>query len=241
MKGIHGYLCATLWSVSALAGETSDLANIRVIAEYIEAPHELVSEVMVSEHADSGPKLHARMRALVKEKKARIMETGIVTARSGEKALVESVAEYIFPSEYSPPGLPCGGSPPPLPKEKHGGRPGWPTAFETRNVGVTLEVEPTVEIHNKAIDLRIVPELVELLRLETCMEHRDQWGDGSIRMPTFGTLRMNTSNPLVPPPFGFVGLLTPHKKDGGRDFTRKIMLFVRVDVMLIENPDPSLP
>ena len=39
--------------------------------------------------------------------------------------------------------------------------PTTPTAFETRNTGVTLEVEPTVGSDNYTIDMNLVPQVVE--------------------------------------------------------------------------------
>jgi len=39
--------------------------------------------------------------------------------------------------------------------------PATPTAFETRNTGVTLEIEPTIGENNYTIDLRFAPEIVE--------------------------------------------------------------------------------
>ena len=39
--------------------------------------------------------------------------------------------------------------------------PATPTGFETRNTGVTLEIEPTIGENNYSIDLRFAPELVE--------------------------------------------------------------------------------
>lgn len=211
--------------------------HLRVIAEYIEVPHELLTEVMVSEHADSGPKLHARMRALVQEKKAGIMETVILSARPGQRATVESIGEFIAPAEYNPPGSEAL---PPSDKN-YGPRPEWPSSFETRNVGVTLEVEPNVGPNNKVIDIRFTPELVDRLRLETWVEYTDEHGDASVRRPTYESLRMSTGVTLLANTWGFVGLLTPHAEDGGRDFTRKIMLFIRVDVIPIENPDTLKP
>ena len=39
--------------------------------------------------------------------------------------------------------------------------PATPTAFETRNTGVTLEIEPNVGANDYIIDLRFAPEIVE--------------------------------------------------------------------------------
>jgi general secretion pathway protein D len=39
--------------------------------------------------------------------------------------------------------------------------PATPTSFETRNTGVTLEIEPTIDSNNFVIDLRFAPDIVE--------------------------------------------------------------------------------
>ena len=39
--------------------------------------------------------------------------------------------------------------------------PATPTAFETRNTGVTLEIQPTIGANDYVIDLRFAPEIVE--------------------------------------------------------------------------------
>ena len=81
---------------------------------------------MQSPNAGSGSKLHSRMRALVKEKKARLMGTSIVTTRSGQKGTVESICEYISRCEYNPPGY----VPLPVPEKTNVRlRPECPTAF----------------------------------------------------------------------------------------------------------------
>jgi hypothetical protein len=116
-------------------------------------------------------------------------------------------------------------------------RPECPTAFETRNLGVTLEIEPNMDNAGKIIDLRFAPQIVDFLRLETWVEHVDQWGDGSVRRPIIGSLRVSTGISLQDGQFGLVGFLTPNKKDGGQQIDRKIMLFVRADVVRIVDPD----
>jgi hypothetical protein len=132
---------------------------------------------------------------------------------------------------------PPSSDPPPAPEKKnYGPRPEWPSSFETRNVGVTLEIEPNLGPNNTLVDLRLAPEIVDRLRFETWVTHKDRWGDAPLRRPTYESLDTRTGITLVHSTWGFVGLHTPHHPDGGRDFSRKIMLFVRADIIPIENP-----
>ena len=110
------------------------------------------------------------MRGLAQKKGTDLMTAPSVTARSGQKATIEIIREFIYPTEYEPPELPnsvgtqqttvvpgtatsTGGSFPVTPAT--------PTAFETEPTGVTLEIEPTIGENDFVIDLRFVPEIVE--------------------------------------------------------------------------------
>ena len=63
------------------------------------------------------------------------------------------------------------------------------------------------------------------------MEHRDQWGDGSMRMPIFKTLRLNTSIAVEPGKFELVSALAPKTDAPVPAISRKILVFVRADVL----------
>ncbi len=114
------------------------------------------------------------MRGLALKKGTDLMTAPSVTAKSGQKATIEVIREFIYPTEYEPPELPTsvgssfstgggvldggliGGSSSGFPVT-----PATPTAFETRNTGVTLEIEPNIGENDFVIDLRFVPEIVE--------------------------------------------------------------------------------
>ncbi len=109
------------------------------------------------------------MRGLAQKKGTDLMTAPSITARSGEKALIEIIREFIYPTEYEPPELPnsIGGgiSTGGLGLSSGGGSfpvtPATPTSFETRNTGVTLEIEPTIGGNDFVIDLRFAPDIVE--------------------------------------------------------------------------------
>jgi len=104
----------------------------------------------------SGIQVQMMMRGMDQKTGADVLSQPSMIARSGERAKVEIIREFIYPTEYEPPELPnsTGDGFSPI-------SPATPTAFETRNVGVTLEVEPRVGPNKKMIELSIRPELVE--------------------------------------------------------------------------------
>ncbi len=113
------------------------------------------------------------MRGLSQKKGADMMTAPSIMAKSGQKATIEIIREFIYPTEYEPPELPqnIGGG---FNGNNGGGiggggggggsfpvTPATPTAFEPRNTGVTLEIEPTLAGNDSVIDLRFAPEIVE--------------------------------------------------------------------------------
>ena len=159
------------------------------------------------------------MRGLAQKKGADIMTAPSITARSGQKATIEIIREFIYPTEYEPPEIPQsfgntgnlgGGGVGGIIGGGGGGSfpvtPATPTAFETRNTGVTLEIEPTIGENDFVIDLRFVPELVEFEGFINYGSPIQTTGtdilgnpvplvitDNRIEMPVFSTRRVNTS------------------------------------------------
>ena len=80
-----------------------------------------------------------------------------MTVTSGRKATINITRKFPYPKDYSPPQVPqtqaSGGFQP--------ATPATPTSFETRNVGVQLEVEPTVGPDGYTIELSLSPQITE--------------------------------------------------------------------------------
>ena len=116
------------------------------------------------------PQFQLMIRALNQRKGTDLLSAPSVMARSGQRAKVEVVREFIYPTEYDPPEIPnqfgggiatggVGGG-----TTTGGGfpvTPATPTAFETRNTGVTLEVDPVLGADEYTVDLSLAPEVVE--------------------------------------------------------------------------------
>jgi general secretion pathway protein D len=116
----------------------------------------------------SDPAFQAVLRGLDQKKGIDLLDAPRVTTKSGQRAIIEIVREFRYPTEFDPPQIPqnfgatgsvaLGAT---APVQVFPVTPTTPTAFETRNTGVTLEVEPTVGSDNYTIDLNLVPQVVE--------------------------------------------------------------------------------
>jgi len=104
----------------------------------------------------TNPQFQVVMRALSQHKGVDLVSAPKVTTKSGLRATIEIVREFRYPSEYDLPQVSSStGSiyTPVVPTS--------PTAFETKNVGITLEVQPTVGPDGFSIDMILAPRVVE--------------------------------------------------------------------------------
>jgi hypothetical protein len=221
-------------------GEFDDLPKqVRVQVEFVELAHEQLTELMLGKETQANDvALREQVAKLVKDGKATILETMMCLSRSGQKATTESIEEFIYPTEYEPAEAPgtvevkgdAEGEPAKKIRRDSAIGP-TPTAFETRNLGATLEIEPTLSSDAKVIDLRFVPEIVYHVGNQVWAEWKGEHGNSPIQMPTMYSLRLNTAVTLVDGRPMLVAALSPKGADGFPDFKRKLMVFVRADVL----------
>jgi general secretion pathway protein D len=115
------------------------------------------------------PQFQVVIRALNQKKGIDLLSAPRVTTKSGQRAVIEIVREFRYPTQFQPPQIPqtfgSGNNPNVSLGSATGGTfpvtPTTPTSFETRNTGVTLEVEPVVGPDGITIDLNLVPQVVE--------------------------------------------------------------------------------
>ena len=185
----------------------SEPANISICYEAFSLPLAMAAKLQRQQLGDS--ELYKQLVAAVEKNTARQETFVMLRAKSGQKATTESVSETIYPTDFEPPKLPgstgVATTPPdvknqptpapaaqnpsgtPIPFGSYSNPfPATPCAFETRNVGSTLEIEPTLGWDDKVLDVRLVPEIVTLVG-------RSSWGQGlsTTEMPTFESQRLN--------------------------------------------------
>ena len=122
----------------------------------------------------------AKIFGAIQRKEASLVGYPVVHTYDGLRASTEACREERYPTEFEPPQLP----------QIFGGPPDWidvicPTAFETRNVGVSLEVEPHIFENGNWIRLNLVPRRVMLLGYDNSV--------AGMRMPRFAKSETNTS------------------------------------------------
>lgn len=223
-SGLVAWLAALL-----VTGVAADQA--RVTVRVVEVPHRELTK-WLEDPAVNGQELHDKAVKLALAGGAEIVETNVLTVRSGGKAVLESIAEMIYPTETEPSYLSSqsGGGLRPPPQFPLRIRPDNFTSWEIRNAGVTLEIEPVIAGNAEVIDLRLRLNMVEREALTTWTEFRDEWGDGSVRMPVFGSKQMRGSLTLADGVFELFNTFTP-KPAAIPAATTRILVFVRADVL----------
>jgi beta-lactamase regulating signal transducer with metallopeptidase domain len=132
--------------------------------------------------------LQTLLRGLSQQKGVDLMSTPSITTRSGQKAVMEMVREFIYPTAFDPP--------------RHIDKdntviPTTPTAFEMRPVGVRIEVVPEL-LTKDEIQLTVMPEITEF---EGFINYGDPVirEDGkvvtpnAVKQPVFHSLKMTSS------------------------------------------------
>ena len=104
----------------------------------------------------TNPQFQVVLRAINQQTGVDLVSSPKVTVTSGRKATINISQKFPYPKEYSPPQIPQtqGGGVSPA-------TPATPTSFDTRNVGVQLEVEPTVGPDGYTIELSLSPQVTE--------------------------------------------------------------------------------
>ncbi len=105
----------------------------------------------------TNPQFQVVLRALNQKKGIDLMTAPKVLTKSGNRATIQVVREFRYPTQFDPPQIPqtvgTQGFTPVTPTT--------PSGFETRNLGVELEVEPTIGPDGMTIDLNLSPRVTE--------------------------------------------------------------------------------
>jgi hypothetical protein len=144
----------------------------------------------------------AELDDLVLSGEARLAGWPMITTFNGQKGVAEQVEELRYATEFQPVVSnvyvteTTGDLQQKVPAIKSDFEP-TASAFETRNTGVTLEVEPTVDLEGKSVQLSFVAQHVRLLAVERVTVERQSAPDNRstktiVEQPRFTTVRVQT-------------------------------------------------
>jgi len=141
----------------------------------------------------------------VDAKKARLERLIVVRTISGQQAKGESVHELIYPTAYEPPRVAATYGPnATLPAEGVL----TPGAFQTRNLGDTLNFTPQISPDGRIINITLIPESSSFVGYKGAGNQK--W----LHQPLFQTKRLTTSVIVKSGEPFLLGTLNPPVNDG---------------------------
>ncbi len=182
---------------------------------------------------------YARLREMLAGGKARLEKLVVLRTKSGQRAVFESIHELRYPTEFTPPSaVPANPSdkPPPKVENSFPMNPTTPTAFDVRNIGDTLELEPVVGPDGMTIDLNLVPQSVRYLGDRT-FDVPDP-----VKQPIIETGKITTQVSVRDGQPYFLGTAHPPLANGfpGQQKEQRVWLeFLTVNLVRFERPGLS--
>jgi general secretion pathway protein D len=104
----------------------------------------------------TNPQFQVVLRAISQKKGIDLVSAPKVTTKSGQRALIEIIRDFRYPTEFEPPQISASSGTQFTPVV-----PNNPSGWETKPTGITLEVEPTVGPDNYTIELVLAPRVIE--------------------------------------------------------------------------------
>ena len=181
--------------------------------------------------------LYGELVARVGKGEAKQESLLLIRGRPGQKVKVESISESIYPTEYTPGAIAKGPGEQARKVPDPGGSavpaleaPVLPVAFETRNCGLTVELEPTLSQDHRVVQLMIVPE-------HTTWAGRVKWGQGlsEAEMPLIDCQQIHTGVTTTPGTPCFIGTMNPPRIRGPDENSAKRVWFAFITVDIVKN------
>lgn len=216
-------------------------ASVQLQLEVIEMNHEEAAAVLSSQApADDAAGLRDEIQKFLEDGRARLADTVIGVTDFAGVIKMHSVQEYIYPTEHEPPSAPnkvrlsFG--------EKKGEEwkdaltmlmtPPTPTAFEKRFLGMEFDAAVGLAADNRRMTIDFHVAHSSLTALKSWQEIKNSLGNKyQLNMPLFFTNRLATTVSLADGATALMGVLSPKGEDGEVDLGRKLLLFLKADVL----------
>lgn len=196
----------------------------------------------------SDPQFQIVLRALSQKKGVDLMTAPSIVTKSGQRAKIEIIREFPYPTDFDPPQIPqnfgsgiavgTSNANTGVTSSSASGfpvTPTTPTTFTVRNTGVTMEVDPVIGEDGFSIDLTLAPEVVEFEGFINYGSPINAGATNALGVPT--TIEL-TSNRIEQPVFATRKINTSVTIWDGQ--TVGIGGLMREDVQMVEDKVPIL-
>lgn len=222
------------FSVDAAGAKPGCVAQVGVLVEYIQVGTASATKLVRAHAADvDARRLREQVQNLIDTGEAVLVDSSYVLSASGRRAKVESIHEFIHPTEYDPPGLPSSFG---LPEMVDGLPiiPARPQAFDVRNVGSSFEVEAGWSASPDRITLNIAPERVGFVDFI-------HYGEGGAlaQQPVFSVMKLQTNLTLPDGAYSLAAVQVPRDEaveagsPVGVDQTKRILIFIKASLIKV--------
>jgi len=218
---------------ASLSNASAGPSNLEIELLVVQVPQALALPLIpkLSDRAQSESAVD-EIHALIANNQARLIAWPVVKTKSGQRAVFEQVEEFRYATDYDPAErvTKTDSASKDLQKKSKATTTivkevdAIPVGFETRNVGVTLEVEP-LTVDGIIIDLSLVPQhnlLLSMRRVE--IEDKASGRKVIVEQPIFHTNKVTTSLSVrngdytllgtfkMPKPEGYIELFILHTR-----------------------------
>ncbi|MFT5469181.1 MAG: hypothetical protein ACI8UO_004296 [Verrucomicrobiales bacterium] len=209
--------------------EPDSVPEISTMVEFIGA--DVADAVrLVSNHSgdENAIELRAAVQQLLEAGEAELLDASLVRSQSGQRASVEGIVEWVYPTEFDPPIVFGGLTLENVDTEAFKPIASSPSALETRNLGAMLEIEATLGEEGEPLVLSLASELVGLDRFTAeWPETPEDWTLTSPeRMPIFHSMRTFSRIQIRNGERQLAALIPNPGKPG-----QHVFVFVRTDIL----------
>jgi len=209
-----------------------DSMNISFASEAISLPIAKAGELQRKGLTDA--ELYKQLLSTGKQERLLVLRT-----KSGQRTVLENVTEYRYPVDFN---LSLHPIPQPFDrgaadeKKPVTAAPASlvPQAFEKRDVGDTMEAEPTLSPDAKVVNAQIVVSHVALAK-------KEKWGQGvgEFEQPQFETQRLSTNFTASVGSSRFIGTLNPPFGNGVAARAEQNVWFCFITTTIAPNNSPA--
>lgn len=216
-------------------------AAVQLQVEVIEMSHEQAVALLRS-HAPAADATSLRdaVQRLVGKGEAHIADTVLGVTDFAGKVKMHSVQEYFFATEYEPPEVPNKVSLSFGKREEAKWKdalmllmtPPTPTAVERKNLGIEFEADVNLADSNRSIEVDFQLAHTALTGTKSWQEVKDSLGNKyQLTMPLFYINHLASKVKIRDGEQALMGVLSPKGEDGEVDMSRKLLVFLKGDVL----------